>query len=271
MRFKDRRPAGDYWTLISLMASVLFICLVAIIFWGKYAKNERPVIQKPKQVVHRKMPVRRTVFTAYKTGIVHEEKKAVAVKDAGLEKKPADVLQEEKKPEEKRPAEAKDGTYIIQEGDSLFKVAGRKDVYGNPMKWPSLFRLNRAGLSGMELSDNFEHKGLPVGLGLRFVTPEEASENLSKLGKKVWVVNALSSQASQKIVPAALLLMENGYRVYISSAVVKGQEWMRLRVGFFGDRSKASTVAKKIGPLLKADDAWIAKLGEQELKEFGGY
>jgi len=126
-------------------------------------------------------------------------------------------------------------------------------------------------LSGMGLSDEFEHKELPAGLGLRFVTSDEATENLTKLGKKVWVVNVLSSRTPKKIVPAALKLMKNGYRVYISSAVVKGQEWMRLRVGFFGDRSKASAAGKKIISLLEADGAWIARLEEQELKEFGGY
>ena len=81
----------------------------------------------------------------------------------------------------------------------------------------------------------------------------------------------LSSRTSKKIVPAAVKLMKNGYRVYISSAVVKGQKWMRLRVGFFADRSKASESGKKIISLLKADGTWIAGLEEQEIKEFGGY
>jgi septal ring-binding cell division protein DamX len=65
--------------------------------------------------------------------------------------------------------------------------------------------------------------------------------------------------------------MKNGYRVYISSAVVKGKEWMRLRVGFFGNRSEASAAGKKITSLLEADGAWVDRLGEQEIKEFGGY
>ncbi|MBW2114720.1 MAG: SPOR domain-containing protein [Deltaproteobacteria bacterium] len=180
-------------------------------------------------------------------------------------------MKEEKKPEKKKQAKAIDGYYRTRKGDSLFKVAGRRDVYGNSMKWPSLFRLNMGGLSGMGLSDDFEHKELPVGLGLRFVTSDEAAKNLAKLGRKVWVVNVLSSRTSKKIVPAALKLMKNGYRVYISSAVVKGQEWMRLRVGFFGDRPKATAAGKKIMSVLEADDAWVAKLGELELKGFGGY
>jgi hypothetical protein len=271
MRFKDRRPSGDSWSRVSLMASVLVICLVAFIFWEKYARNEQPVVQKPKQVFRMKMPVHRAVFAGDKTGIAHKEKKTTAIKNADLEKNPPVVLQEEKKPEKVEPAKEMDGYYRISKGDSLFKVAGRKEVYGNPTKWPSLFRLNMGGLSGMGLSDDFEHKELPVGLDLRFVTSDEATQNLSKLGKKVWVVNVLSSQTSKKIVPTALKLMKNGYRVYISSAVVKGKEWMRLRVGFFGNRSEASAAGKKITSLLEADGAWVDRLGEQEIKEFGGY
>jgi hypothetical protein len=249
------------------MASVLFVCLVAFIIWGRYGKNEQKIVQKPKQLIRMKMPVRRAVFVGNKTAIADEEKKTTAIKDTDLDdKRPSAILAEEKKPEKKM-----DGYYRIRKGDSLFKVAGRKDVYDNPMKWPSLFRLNMGGLSGMGLSDDFEHKELPVGLGLRFVTSDEAAENLAKLGKKVWVVNVLSSQTSKKIVPAAIKLMKNGYRVYISSAVVKGKEWLRLRVGFFDDRSKASAAGKKIISLLEADGAWIARLEEKELKEFGGY
>lgn len=271
MRFKDRRPSGDYWSRVSLMVSVLVICLVTFIVWGQYARNEQPVVQKPKQVIRMKMPVRRAVFVGDKTGIAHEEKKTTAIKDAAFNKKSPDSLKEEKKPEKKKLVKTKDGYYKVRKGDSLFKVAGLKDVYGNPMKWPSLFRLNMGGLSGMGLSDDFEHKELPAGIGLRFVKSDEAAENLTELGKKVWVVNVLSSRTSKKIVPAALKLMKNGYRVYISSAVVKGQKWMRLRVGFFGDRPKATAAGKKIMSVLEADDAWVAKLGELELKEFGGY
>jgi len=253
------------------MASVLVICLIAFIVWGRFKGDRKPVVQKPKQVVQMKMPVRRTVFVDHKTGIVHEEKTTAAVKKADFQRKPPDALKENKKPEKKMPAKEKDGYYRIRKGDTLYKVAGREGVYGNAMKWPSLFRLNMGGLRGMAISDDYEHKELPAGLGLRFVTAKEASENLAKLGKKVWVVNVISSRNTKKIVPAALKLMKNGYRVYISSAVVKGQKWMRLRVGFFDERPKASAEGKKIIALLEADGAWVAKLGKQEMKEFGGY
>jgi len=271
MRFKSLR--GDYWTRLSLMASVLVICLIGFFVWERYVKKqERPAIQPAKHVVHKKMPARRpaTVERRPERRPV-EEKHTPAVEIAEPKKKAPTVVQVKEQREKKKPVEDTEGIYRVRKGDSLFKIAGREEVYGNPFKWPSLFRLNMGELNEMAVSDDLEHRELPAGLGLRFVTPEEASDSRVKLGKRVWVVNALSSQTSKKIVPAAVKLMRNGYRVYISSAVVKGKKWMRLRVGFFGKREEASSEGKKIRSLLEADDAWIDRIGKQEIREFGGY
>ena len=81
----------------------------------------------------------------------------------------------------------------------------------------------------------------------------------------------LSYKNAKNIVPAAIALMKNGYHMYITRAKVRGEELMRLRAGFFKDRSEANAVGKKIMSILKADEPWIIKIGDRELKEFGGY
>ena len=271
MRFKSLR--GDYWSRLSLLASVLVICLIGFFAWERYVKKEdRPAIQPAKHVIHKKMPARRpaTLDRRLERKAV-EEVSIPAVKIAEPKNQAPHVVQRKEQPEKKEPVKETEGTYRVRKGDSLFKIAGRKDVYGNPLKWPSLFRLNMKELNEMAVSNDLEHRELPEGLGLRFVTSNEASNNRARLGKKVWVVNALSSQTSKKIVPAAVKLMKNGYRVYISTAVVKGKEWMRLRVGFFGERARASAEGKKIRSLLESEGVWVASLGKQEVKEFGGY
>ncbi len=159
--------------------------------------------------------------------------------------------------------------YMVRKGDSLYRIAGRKEVYNDPMRWPSLFRLNMDKLDQMKVGEGFQHKELPEGLELRFTPPSEAAENLDKLGPKPWVVNVMSVENPGRIVPAAIALMKKGYRVYLSKARIKGRDWVRLRVGFFKDSAEAGAVRKEIMPLVK--DAWLAKIGNRELKKFGGF
>ena len=151
-------------------------------------------------------------------------------------------------------------------------------MYGDPIKWPSLFRHNRDKLGQMDETEDFEHQELPEGLELKFLTHGQASENLKKLGQKLWVVNVISEKTSKKIVPPAITLIKKGYHAYIVKATVRGEEWIRLRVGFFKNRSKAASEEKKIMEILKNEKGWLnnektwaVKIGKGELKEFGGY
>jgi len=163
-----------------------------------------------------------------------------------------------------------EGYYKVRKGDTLSKIAGRKDVYGDTLRWPSLFRLNLDKLSRMNVRGDFEHKELPEGLHLKFVTPEEAKKNLARLDGKPWVVNALSAKTSDEIVPSAVKLIKNGYHVYMTKTKIKGEEWIRLRVGFFETPSKAESVQNDVVSLLNVDGAWVTKIG-RELERYGGY
>jgi len=167
-----------------------------------------------------------------------------------------------------------DGYYLVHKGDSLFEIAGRKGVYGNPLKWPTLFRLNMDKFVSIEISDDFEHKTLPEGLKLKFVTPQQARKNLSNQTDRLWVVSVLSTQDPRKVVSPAIVLMKLGYRVYITKAMVKGKEWIRLRVGFYKDKAGAISAMESIASVStipEAADAWVTRIGQSEFEEFGGY
>ncbi|MDP6180052.1 MAG: LysM domain-containing protein [Desulfatiglandales bacterium] len=77
-----------------------------------------------------------------------DEVKLVATKEKALQK-PAPVEKKVlKRPETDTkgkgpPALNKAGYYVVQKGDSFPKIAARKDVYGDPLNWPILYRLNR--------------------------------------------------------------------------------------------------------------------------------
>jgi len=164
-----------------------------------------------------------------------------------------------------------DGHYIVQAGDSLIKIAAREEVYNDPFKWTSLFRMNMNKLKGIETAADLRNQELPEGLDLRFVTTSEAKENQSKLGSQVYTTNVLSVETSEKIVSWAIILMKNGYTVYISTATVKGKQWLRLRAGFFNTYEEALTAGEHIKSILDGTKIWVARVNADELKQFGGY
>ncbi|MCD6561169.1 MAG: SPOR domain-containing protein [Deltaproteobacteria bacterium] len=171
---------------------------------------------------------------------------------------------------EKEPVK-KVGYCKTQKGDSLFKIAGRKDVYGDSNKWPSLFRLNMDLLNEIISDKDSLHKELPEGLELNFILPSRLNENLLAVKGMDWVISAHSGRSLKKIVPISIMLMKNGYKVYITRATVRGEAWMRVRVGFFKDQSEAKAAADKIMTILKTSNSWVLRTGKVEKEEYGGY
>ena len=260
---------------------------------GACTKEEGPEIEKPRVVVS----IKRTVGKAPNTLAAQDKTKqesSLNKKTVGLEQKPPG-LQSTEEGSKKQPSVVGEGLYRVRKADTLFKIAGLQDVYGDSIKWPSLFRLNLDELGRLKVADkfqlqwssifqlsgdrlgelkvvkDFQHEGLPEGLGLRFLTLKEVQQNLVKIGHMDWVINVLSSQSSQELVPFAVKLMKEGYRVYLARATVKGAEWMRLRVGFFENRSDAASAGKKIISLLNSNEIWVTRIGKEELEQFGGY
>jgi hypothetical protein len=170
-----------------------------------------------------------------------------------------------------RPAEREPGYYSVKKGDSLARIAGREDVYGDPLKWPILCRFNLDKLGKMMVGEDLADRPLPKGMRLKIITPDEKKKNLEKRANRVWVVNVLSTPNRKEIVPAAMKLLQQGYLAYITRTNVKGKNYMRLRVGFYEEKAEADAVGEKIKALLNLGEPWKTKAGEEEVKEFGGY
>jgi hypothetical protein len=212
------------------------------------AESKPAPVEKPAPAVISLMPLQKEMFSEEEEG------------------------EEEPLKETKTAASTNNGYYRVREGDTLFTIAGRKDVYNNPLKWPTLYRLNMKILEDMKVTDDFEYEKVAEGLDLKLVTPAEASENLMKLGEKLWVINALSVLEMKFVVPTAVRLMKRGYHVYLTRATVKGKEWIRLRIGFYDNESEANDVREKIvSDMDKTGDSWVTKISMNELEEYGGY
>jgi hypothetical protein len=234
----------------------------------KGAKVVKP-IKKPPQSLPDKAETPPTKSEGLKQVEPAEEKtekiKIAAVPGKGSES-PAIKAEQRQRPQEQEP-----GYYAIKKGDSLARIAGRRDVYGDPLKWPILCRLNMDKLGKMAVWEDFADRPLLEGMRLKIITPEEKKENLKKRANKVWVVNVLSTPNKKEIIPATMKLLQEGYLAYITRTKVKGKDYMRLRVGFFGKKAEADAAGEKIKALLNLGDPWKTKAGEEEFRDFGGY
>lgn len=194
-----------------------------------------------------------------------EEVKTTAVPGKASEKPDTGAEKKETPPKEEP------GYYMVKKGDTLARIAGRTDVYGDPLKWPILCRLNMDKLGKMAVWEDFADRPLLGGMRLKIITPDEKKENLEKRANKVWIVNVLSTPNKKEIIPATMKLLHEGYLAYITRTNIKGKDYMRLRVGFFGKKTEADAAGEKIKALLNFGDPWKTKAGKEEFKEFAGY
>jgi len=256
-------------------ATIISICLTLFLWCAGCSREEPP----PPPVKNYKvvMPIKRPAPEKVQTALPRKEEKAKEESKEAAEVKTAAVKEETIKPpetetmEKERAAEEVTGYYIVKKGDSLSSISGRDDVYGDSLKWPILYRLNMDRLAELQLVEDFLDRELPEGLRLKIITPDEARENLRSNANKIWSVNVLSATARVDIIPSTIRLIRDGYPVYITTAKVKGKDWIRLRVGFFKNKIEADAERKKIMTLLNLDNSWITKVGQKEFEEFGSY
>ena len=161
--------------------------------------------------------------------------------------------------------------YVVKKGDTLSSIAAREDIYGGPLNWTVLYRLNAHALGGEVAGRDLPEKALDPGMRLKILTREEIQENLKKRSAHRWVVNVLSSRDYERIIPVAMELSRMGYSAYITRAEVKGKEWLRLRVGFLNTMAEAQKEGKKIGFVLRVRNLWPVKIGKKEFENHAGY
>jgi hypothetical protein len=253
------------------LATIIPACLAFFLLYVGCSRDEQTPPPAEKHKVTR--PIDKSKLEEAKRPVIEErERPRPWGKGAREPKVPAIEEDTSRVPEGKRgeaeKAMKKMGRhYVVKKDETLSRIAALPDVYGNPLKWPILFRHNLQRLRPNQVPD----AQLPQGLALKVISPREIKGNLEKRFNNVWVVNVISSTVQEKITPKAIDLIVEGYEVYITRARVKGKDWFRLRVGFYKSRNEASAAAKKIMAILDITDSWVTKVGKREFKAFAGY
>ena len=138
---------------MKISATAISICIILTLLVSGCSEEEQPLY--PEQQARVKKPIRRPVPPVQKIKPEPEKKKAPVAKPSAVE---------EKKISKKEPLiEKKEGYYAVQKGDTLYRIAGREDVYGDPLKWPILYRLNKDKFFGLKADDKFLTKRFPWG------------------------------------------------------------------------------------------------------------
>ena len=164
-----------------------------------------------------------------------------------------------------------EGWYRVTDKDTLIVVAGSSRVYSDPYKWLSLLRLNLQTLEPLGLSPGVETRELSPGLRLRYLTPTEVEQRRKELQGRKWVVNILSDKRMEKISGLAIKLIKNGIPVYITKAEVKGEQWFRLRTGFFATLEEAKEMKDRVEKIIGVKGLWVAKISDEEFDRYAGY
>jgi hypothetical protein len=260
-------------------ALVVLCCLAAfLLFHGCSEEEELPPPRQTQKVMKSTFSLQ---HEKAKPAAATEEKKPSPEDKAGekleekAEEKPVVEATTTKAPEptkeQKEPEGVQGGYYVVKKGDTLAAIAARKDVYQDYLKWPILLRFNLDELSHLPVDAYFQEKELPAGMKMKIVTPRSVKTSGKKGADKHWVVNVLSSKANEKIVPPAVTLIKKGYPMYIARADVKGEEWMRLRVGFFTKKAEADELGKEIKALMNFENSWTTRADQKEYEEFAGF
>ena len=187
-----------------------------------------------------------------------------------VEKDIADRINKETVKEQAPPEQDKN-IYITKGGETLLDISGKANIYNNPLKWPFLYRDNAEILSSIKDKDDLYEAGLPAGLRLKIIPQQEIKKTLEKRPPYYFTVNVMSSPYMKEIAPQIVKLIDEGYYAYLSSAVVDGRQWYRLRTGFYKTSSEASSAGDKIITYLNISDIWTVKIGDEEFHDFGGY
>ncbi len=151
-------------------------------------------------------------------------------------------------------------SFIVEEGDSLWKIAQRKEILGDPRKWNTILIQNREKINYTIFSEETGQWKVMVDAGKRLVfKPKETSKSnvsFDRSRKKRYAVQLMSLNVDQleKAVDIVKFLITDGYHAYLyrtrdkikppSSSVA--QYFYRIRVGFYETEQEALDVGEEI-------------------------
>ena len=151
-------------------------------------------------------------------------------------------------------------SYIVEEGDNLWKIAKRKDFLNDPFKWKTILIQNKSKINYTIFSEETGQWKVIVDAGKRLVVKAEdttkSKTSFDRTRKKRYAVQLLSLNTDQldKGVDIVKFLIKDGYHAYLYRTrekikrpkLKKAQYFYRIRVGFFETEREALSIGENI-------------------------
>jgi len=171
----------------------------------------------------------------------------------------ADTAQTDEQYTEEESEEA-EKSYIVEEGDSLWKIAKKKNVLDDPWKWKTILIQNREKINYTIFSEETGQWKVIVDAGKRLSWKSsektKAKTSFDRTRKKRYAVQLLSMNLDQleRGVNIVKFLIKDGYHAYLYRTrdkikirnSKKSQYFYRIRVGFFETEREAISVGEDI-------------------------
>ncbi len=159
-----------------------------------------------------------------------------------------------------RLGDERERSFIVEEGDSLWKIAQKKEVLGDARKWQTILIQNREKINYTIFSEETGQWKVMVDAGKRLVfKPKEsgkAKTSFDRTRKKRYAVQLMSLNVDQleRAVNIVKFLIKDGYHAYLyrtrekikSPNSSKAQYFYRIRVGFYETEREALDVGEEI-------------------------
>lgn len=155
--------------------------------------------------------------------------------------------EEGREAEELEPAAPLVRTYTLQEGENLWAVANRGELVDSPWNWPRIVFQNKDKISYASLSEDTGKWKVVVRAGKELtVRSEEPGEPKEVEKKYALQLLAAPERNLKQALEIVKMLLSDGYFAYLYRIEVNGEQYYRVRVGFYESKEEGEKAGDAI-------------------------
>ncbi len=195
------------------------------------------------------------------------------------------LVEEEVATEDQAPYDPEsENSYIVEEGDNLWKIAEKHDAVNDPWQWKTILIQNRDKINYTIVSADTGKWKVMIDPGRRLIVKpketEKTSTSFNKSRKKRFALQLMSLNLDQleTAIDIVKLLIKDDYYAYLyrtrekirSQSTGTLQYFYRIRVGFFTTESEAKNIGAEIlerhrEKMIFSDEYWAVLPSYREL------